>query len=77
MFTELLLIADKSVGVMGRLKLIMMLSGPGQAQVSRRYRAQCSKEDVVRKTSIPSEGNGRGMSGTTGRWTPMRLEHSC
>ena len=59
MFTELLLIANKSVGVMGRLKLIMMLSGPGQAQVSRRYRAQCSKENVVRKTSISSGGNGR------------------
>ena len=60
--------------MMGWVELFVMLgikvnflSGPGQAQISKRYRAQCSKEDAVRKTSISSEGNGWGMSGTTRR----------
>ena len=45
--------------MMGLVELFMMkemkinsLSGQGQAQISKRYRAQSSKEDVVRKTSI-------------------------
>jgi hypothetical protein len=51
--------------MMGLVELFMMkemkinsLSGQGQAQISKRYRSQCSKEDVVRKTPISSEGNG-------------------
>ena len=57
--------ANRSVAVMGKfvmmglVELFMIgLSGQGQAQISKRYRAQSSKEDVVRKTSISSEGNG-------------------
>ena len=51
--------ANRSVAVMGKfvmmglVELFMIgLSGQGQAQISKRYRAQSSKEDVVRKTSI-------------------------
>ena len=62
---------NRSVGVvgkfmmMGSVELFMMMgikvnfvSGPGQAQISKRYRAQCFEEDVVRKISLSSEGNG-------------------
>ena len=48
-------------------KKIISLSGHYHTQISKRYRAQCSKEDAVRRTSISSEGNGWGMSGTTRR----------
>ena len=51
--------------MMGSVELFMMMgikvnfvSGPGQAQISKRSRAQCSKEGVFRKTSLSSEGNG-------------------
>ena len=69
--TELLFMANRSMGLVGKLvmmglvKLFMMkemkmisLSGQGHTQISKRYRAQCSKEDVVRKSSISSERNG-------------------
>ena len=48
-------------------KKIITLSGHYHTQISKRYRAQCFKEDAVRRTSISSEGNGWGMSGTTRR----------
>ena len=69
--TKLLLMANRSMGevwmfvMMALVKLFMMeemkinyLGGQSQTQISKRYRAQCSKEDVVRKTSISSEGSG-------------------
>jgi hypothetical protein len=62
---ELFMMMVGKVVMMGLVELFMMkekkiifLSGPGQTHISKRYRAQCSKEDVVRKTSISSEGSG-------------------
>ena len=43
--------------MMKEMKMIS-LSGPGQTQISKRYRAQCSKADAVRRTLSSSEGNG-------------------
>ena len=37
---------------------VNFLSGPTQAPISKRYHAQCSKEDAVRKISIYSERSG-------------------
>ena len=69
--TELVLMGNRLMGeerrfVMMRLvKLSMMqemkiisLSGQGQIHFSKRYRAQCSKEDAVRRILISSEGSG-------------------
>ena len=41
------------------------LSGPGQAPISKRYRAQCSMEDAVKKSLNPSCSDGTNMPGTT------------
>ncbi len=67
-YTQRRFILLEMVGLLvmvGLVKLVMMkekeiisLSGPGQTHVSMRYRAQCSKEDAVRRILISSEGSG-------------------
>ena len=66
--TWLMLILLEVVGMFvmrGLVKMFMMkekkiisLSGHYQTQISKRFRAQCSKEDAVRRNLISSEGNG-------------------
>ena len=56
---------ERKFVMMGLVKLSMMedmkmnsLGGQSQTQISKKYRARCSKEHVVRKTSSSSKGNG-------------------
>ena len=45
------LVGEKELFMM-KVKKIISLSGQGQTQISKRYRAQCSKGDVVTRTLV-------------------------
>ena len=51
------LVGEKELFML-KVKTIISLSGHYQNYNSKSYRAQCSKEDVVRRSLISSEGNG-------------------
>ena len=75
--------ANRSVGVMGKfvmvgeMKLLMMLGGPGKAQITKRCRAQYSEEDAVRRSSNPSHSNGTNTPCTTVGWMLGSSDNSC
>ena len=75
--------ANRLVGVVemfvlvGEMKLLGILGGPGQAPVSKRCRDQCFEEDAVRRLSNPSHSNGTNTPDTTVGWMLGSYGNNC